>query len=472
VSDDRNFHVLVIGWELFLVEALWDEISRRSGLRFSFLMHPRDIGADFAATRRADLRFFRDELRETFPEPDFALLASLEGEGIRTIHNMILGDSIVAALPRPDAFRYATFLARRVIQVFEELRPSAVIGSFDSLHSGIAQAVARRMGIPWFVMNFSVIPAGLVSFVNRMTPAHRVQVHEPDEAALRELAETTFQNFHHGRIAAPAYVTPAGASLGQSLAQLPRRALAALKILRNARDREFLKYTQHVTDVSLGAVFRHFGYLARARSAIDTVNLLREPPRTPYLLFGLHTQPESSIDVWAPFYSDQYWAVETLSRSMPPDHKLLVKVHKSDAVRYTRRDLERLAALPGVELVHPFADVRRFVDQAAMIVSIQGTMGLEGGLLGKPVIMLGDSPVVMFPSAARVGEIDDLPKLIRDMLARPRPSRDEIVTAFVNYLRPFMPARHNDWTQPQTEAGLAGLAAAFGHLSRHVEASR
>ena len=44
------------------------------------------------------------------PEPDPRLLASLEQDGIPTIHNMIMGDSIVSKLRYDDALGYATFL--------------------------------------------------------------------------------------------------------------------------------------------------------------------------------------------------------------------------------------------------------------------------------------------------------------------------------------------------------------------------
>ena len=155
-------------------------------------------------------------------------------------------------------------------------------------------------------------------------------------------------------------------------------------------------------------------------------------------------QPESSIDVWAPFFSDQIWVVQLLSRSIPPSHQLLVKIHMSDLTNFSGEQYERMQALPGVKLVRPFVDSRPFIDKADLVVSIQGTMGLEAALLGKPVIMLGDSPVTMFPSASRIGKVQDLPMLIRKKLLEPPPTRQEIVQAYASYLSPFAPASHND----------------------------
>ena len=70
--------------------------------------------------------------------------------------------------------------------------------------------------------------------------------------------------------------------------------------------------------------------------------------------------------------------------------------------------------------MQPFADTRGLIESSNLVISIQGTMGLEAALLGKPVIMLGDSPVTVFPSASRIGEISDLPKLVRSKARRSR----------------------------------------------------
>ena len=54
--------------------------------------------------------------------------------------------------------------------------------------------------------------------------------------------------------------------------------------------------------------------------------------------------------------------------------------------------MARMRSFPGVELVAPLADARSFIESADLVVAIQGTIGLEAALLGKPVIMLGESP--------------------------------------------------------------------------------
>lgn len=467
VIQDPPFHFVTVGWNRNLIERLWHPVAATRMARVSHILHPRYAPADSDCS--AGIHCVRSDGHQCMPAPDMALLASLEQAGVPTIHNMFLGDRVVSKLAHHDAMAYATFLARRLMWLFEELKPSVIIGGFDAIHSGLGLAVAKRMGIPWFALNFSVIPSGLACFCDQLSPDARVQlVGSLEPGDLRALALTSLEKFESRSIQAPAYIAPSPPSIAGKVRKLPDRLSALVRTLRQGRQREFLQFTDGPGRYSVAAAIVRIRLLAASRKAISTVDALESPPLGRYVLFGLHTQPESSIDVWAPFFSNQLWVIELLSRSLPPSHKLLVKIHKSDVANYSSKLLERMRSFPGVELVRPFADARSFIERADLVVAIQGTMGLEAALLGKPVIMLGDSPVTLFPSASRVGEIQGLPALIRRKIFESAPTREQIVRAYVSYLAPFSPASHNDWKQilsaPETEA----YVRLFDRLRQHV----
>lgn len=468
-STSGTFHVVTVGWGRALVKELWRPIAAKSKHRFSHILHPRHTCEEMAECEpQAAVRCFCASARERMPEADRQLLAVLEREGVPTIHNMIMGDRVIAALAYAEALKYATFLARRLIDLFEELRPSVVVGSFDALHSGLALAVARHLNIPWVAPNFSVIPSGLACFCDRMSPAARVPLAERSPADTRSLAEKSLHSFEARSTRAPAYVAPEPRSVAKELGRLPRRMSAIVNTVRRARSGELTKFVAERNDYSVSAAVAHLYRTRAAWRAIARIQTLTTPPSAPFVLFGLHMQPESSIDVWAPFFSNQLWVIELLSRSIPPSHRLLIKIHKSDAARYSRRLLRRMLAYPGVSLVEPFADSLDFIQRADVVTAIQGTMGLEAALLGKPVIMLGDSPVTVFPSASHVGELDELPALMRRKLKERRPDRSEIVAAFAEYLAPFRPASHNDWTMQRDEKQIDGYVELFSELKRYL----
>jgi hypothetical protein len=463
-----EFHVVTVGWSRTLIDELWAAIEARSAASFSHIAHPRHMADDWQdGNLRRDLHFFRETSRPLLPPADPRLLESLEQEDVPTVHNMILGDRVVHRLEYGDALQYATFLARRLFELFGKLQPSVVVGGFDSLHGGLALAVAKRMGIPWFALHFSVIPQGLACFCDRMSPAARVTVSSRSGADLRSLAETSLRKFEARDLKAHAYIAPSR-SLGRAAAKIPARLGALARTLQRSRDRDFARFMEVETRYDVNAALRQLWHSNRAHAAISGAGAVAAPPATPYVLFGLHMQPESSIDVWAPYFSNQKWVIETLSRSIPPTHRLLVKIHKSDVSNYSSAVLARMRSFPGVQLVHPSADSRTFIERADLVVAIQGTMGLEAALLGRPVILLGDSPVTAFPGAVRAGALDDLPGLVRQSIARRAPHRDEIIEAYADYLVPFLPASHNDWRVKKSAGEIENFVGLFEALRNHL----
>lgn len=466
-----GFHVVTVGWPKVLVEELCPEIAARGGVRFSHVAHPRHLAADGpAGTPDNSVHFFRERRTDALPPADAGLLASLERPGVPTIHNMILGDRVVCRLDYGEAQRYATFLAQRLLGLFARLSPSAVIGGFDALHGGLALAAARKLGIPWYALHFAPIPPGLACFVDRMSPAARVQLGARDPAELRALAETSLRGFEQRSIRAPAYVAPSR-SPARALARLPARVAASLRVMRKGRDRSFVRFTDAPGRYNVAAALRQLRRSSGAHAALGRIETVATPDGAPYVLFGLHFQPESTIDVWAPFFSNQLWVIELLSRSIPASHRLLVKIHKSDVARYPHRILERMQSFPGVRLVRPFADTRDFIEKADLVVAIQGTIGLEASLLGRPVIMLGESPVRVFPGASTAGALADLPELVRAKLRERPPGREAIVDAYAAYLAPFLPGSRNYWRGRRSAADVDEYAGLFGALRRHLEAA-
>ncbi len=118
------------------------------------------------------------------------------------------------------------------------------------------------------------------------------------------------------------------------------------KTLRRHIEVKFDKFTMYSTSRLVKQ------YIRKRKNLIFLPNewFYKVPPTLPYLFFGLHMQPESSVDVWAPFYANQFSVIEAISRSTPPNYQLLVKLHKSDADNYSRQELDVLRRLPGVIL--------------------------------------------------------------------------------------------------------------------------
>ena len=456
------FHIVSVGWSLALITGILDPIKVRTGIKFSHVViSDRDVVGGGEALRE-DFFPVRDASHQSLPSADPTLLASLEGPGIPTVHNMILGDRSVRTVPCERALSYATLLARRFLALFEELRPSVVLGGFDSLHAGIALGVARQLGIPWFAMSFTTIPKGYSAFCTGLTPDTAFAARPMSEDSLRTIAERTLQEFEQNALRVPAYVS--ANSLRDVVRRLPSHLGALFTVLGRTASGRYDEFTEFST----WHVAKQYVRKRTNLFLLPTDWFYETPPTRPYVFFGLHMQPESSIDVWAPFHSNQLAVVESMARSIPPSHELLVKLHRSDADNYTREQLDRFRRIPGVKLVSPFAASRPFVESAALVMAIQGTVALEAGLLGKPVIMFGRSTFAHLPSVSMAGAPDELPALVRRKLSEVRPTREAIVRGYMAHLSHFSPGCYNDWNTLPSEAELDALAAQFESLRVRV----
>jgi len=458
-SASGRFHIVSVGWNSQMITGILDAVESATNITFSHLITSEpDVTNESGREGHGPFIRVRERADIELPAIDHELLRSLEGPGIPTIHNMITGDTILRALPHDEALAFATFLARRLRELFEQLKPSVVLGGFDRLHAGLGLAVARQMGIPWVAMFFTTIPTGFVSFCTSTTPEQVLPFDPPPEPVLRALVEKTLRDFEAKSIIVPAYIS--SGSLSLVLKRLPRHLRLFWGALKRTLVGGFDRYTE------LPAWRLALQYLRKRRNAIRLPLdwFVQKPPTTPYIFFGLHMRPESTVDIWAPFYTNQFYVLEILARAMPPSHQLLVKLHKSDSDNYSRAELKALRRLPGLKLVSPFVQSRDFIEHASIVASIQGTMAFEAALLAKPVLVFGASKTLDMPGVKRAMEPSMLPAQIRELLEESRPTREEILRGFMTYLAPCSPGCYADWEAMPTPAEVADLARLFERL--------
>jgi len=129
------------------------------------------------------------------------------------------------------------------------------------------------------------------------------------------------------------------------------------------------------------------GILATRSGAFETVPATADRP---FVLFPLHKQPESSVDVIGSPFTNQYEVIRALTRLLPFGWELWVKEHPNAIGDRSLEYYRGLKRLPGVRLIDPFADTHRLLSWAGLTISISGTASLEAGLLGRPAITVAE----------------------------------------------------------------------------------
>ncbi len=129
---------------------------------------------------------------------------------------------------------------------------------------------------------------------------------------------------------------------------------------------------------------REFYKLVKRRSINDIVG-------KPYILFGLHKQPEASIDVCGRYFENQFENIINLWRQLSTDWRLVVKEHSNaigDRSLWFYRKLDRY---PGIVLADETIDSLLLIRNSRLVATNTGTLALEAALLGIPSITF--SPV-------------------------------------------------------------------------------
>lgn len=113
-----------------------------------------------------------------------------------------------------------------------------------------------------------------------------------------------------------------------------------------------------------------------------------QPDDSAFVLYTLHKQPESSIDVLASFYSNQLENIKTIARTLPVDHTLYVKEHSNAIGDRSIAFYKEITRIPGVKLIDPYANTYALIQKARLVIAPSGTVCYEAGVLGIPSLTL------------------------------------------------------------------------------------
>jgi len=456
------FHIFTIGWSTSLIKDILVPIGLKEGIIFTHGLISNQEAELFEDLGDPHCVYMGFADGDQLPPPDYDLLASIESVGVPTVRTMILGDRVLRNRPEKEALSYVTLLVHRLKAFFLKYQPDLVLGSFDQVHGMLGLAVAKSLGIPWVCMSFTVIPENLTGFCRGLTPNTLLDgLASPVDSSFRQISTRVMEDFRRKNMKIFVFRPPTSA--GERLRQLNPFILALWRrLVFSHRYNRFVfpSVIERIADV----VRRTFNALT-----VPSDKYISVPSGRRFVFFPLQMKPEMSTETQAPFFQDQLSLVRQLCDALPIDVDFVVKLHLSDPDNYSRKQLGRIMNFPNVKIAHPSSSSFSFLERASMIIGITGTPCLEAALLGKPVLLFGDSPYVHFPSSERAKRPDEWYQQIRRMLDMPPPSDEDIVVAFATYIARYMPGRINDWSKPIEEEELARLTECFSKLRAFVD---
>lgn len=342
-------------------------------------------------------------------------LIAWESDGLPRINDIILMDRLLSRKSPEFARRYLAHVTSRVAD-FIQARSILLASSWrDTAPQLATMLVCRELGVPCVVPTRTRIPQEMYGFSMGHQTRDMLQL-RPITQTERQWAETFLKAFESGGLK-PA-LKRAAKFWSDVLRMLPNHMQVLLYEIRRMpadRGNDYTRYT--IPGLMTMYLFRKYNLL---RYKLQSPSLKDGLGNEPFCLYALHTQPESSIDVQASFFSDQIALIRLIARALPASHMLYIKVHPTDVDGKSLAFYRELRRLPGVRLVDFSVDSRTLLERTTLLFALTGTIAYEAALLGKPVIALADNFFNRLPSVHTCLTPTALPSLVRQILAAPQ----------------------------------------------------
>ena len=189
-----------------------------------------------------------------------------------------------------------------------------------------------------------------------------------------------------------------------------------------------------------------------------------------FIFYPLQYSPESSINVPAPYFVDQFRVIDALRFAMPSDCTLVVKEHWACLPLRPVSFMRRMMRLPGVLVADSQIPARALIEKAALTVSVTGTAALEAFIAGYGSMALGPGL-----SAWTLGGVVPVGTLRQDLAARMgmRPGDSHVLERLATLFSaryPFYFATPNNPDEPMLRRG--NLRRYLVALQDHIERER
>lgn len=408
---------------------------------FRGMVHGR-LYYDFLANVQTDIRYphlstYQDLMWRAQTEPaDREFLRRMEETlGADTLWTIFDSDRSIQHFSNEQALSALTIFLKYFLEEFTTHRPDAVISFVTGNVSALAcYYVARRLGIPYVefaatrLQRRARVSASPMYDFPEAAERYREILSGGGESELLREAESYLQAFRSKPVS-PDGQTRARAVTEDAIKLSLRRFLGWLRI-------NYWWYFSHYRrDIAVDPpikqainVLRMMRRQRKARQPGFFERLL--PANEPYAYFPLHYQPELTTMVLSPFWQDQPSIIANIARSLPLGMRLYVKEHVPmlglRAVNY----YDPLRLIPNVRLVDPYLSSLDLIQRSQLVLTITGTAGFEAALLGRPVITFSDIFYSAMAGVHRCRAPEDLPGLVRRVLASP-PVDDRDVVAYV-----------------------------------------
>ena len=333
-------------------------------------------------------------------------MVSCETSGELTFNQTLLMDRFVARLRSDKINEYLLLYYRDLRNFIEANRIDVVFGEPTNLNELVTCMVCHELGIPFYNAGDMRYPSGRVVFTEGYLQDRLVATRSDVDTD----AGPQFLNEFRASRKRPAYFDHWNrqpvTTLSKLLASLRRRVSRGELV-----NQPNLTHHTITERASLMARRSLNGFYLRHIASYDKLADIRGK----IAFYGLHVQPESSIDVRGSYFSDQIKLIKDIRRALPFDTTLVVKEHPNflgiRGVSYFRE----IRGIPNVALVHHDVSAFDILEKCDVVFTVSGTIAYEAGMLGIPAVVFSPMYFDRLSTVHYCAEITRLKRLLSDI---------------------------------------------------------
>jgi len=204
-----------------------------------------------------------------------------------------------------------------------------------------------------------------------------------------------------------------------------KRPFRYLRILSETDNPEFKSFYENFGKTKAKLIYKRFPLKTQFNKIhverfLDQNAITKISKDTKFIFFPLHIEPERSLTVNAPFFTNQIEFITSVAKSVPLEYKLYVKEHPVMGIRNWRKIefYKEILELPNVVLIHPSVKSEELLKHCSLVITIAGTAGIEGAFYKKPCIVFSDVSYKNLPFVKRLYNFDYLFETIQECLSK------------------------------------------------------
>ena len=293
------------------------------------------------------------------------------------------------ALSRPQTVAIAVRLWRFYEELLDRLKPAAVMNRGSALGPATLWYLARARGVSvrTLVMGRSGSKEGMFwTGDTAMRPLGLDAAYAEALSAVTVSSRTavsadvgTIPNPHRTELALSHFAERASVRvLARNLYSLLRRRAGDV-LYRRRR-----VYGGYVLPHELGLVLNRWRWHRAALRAAPVVAAL--PDGTPIVYYPLQIEPESTLMLESQMCDNQLTAIDWLAKTLPGGWVLVVKEHPGATAPRPAGFWAQITGYPNVVAASVLEDSAAIVERARAVAVLNGTVGLQAAVAGKPVI--------------------------------------------------------------------------------------